>query len=81
MVSVSFLPSPARFAFGETGRRDLNSRPSMGSRPVSGFGVKDKRARSPWKPIIGFDPVDDRTAPTVEESSPRRDRLWRPRRP
>jgi hypothetical protein len=26
-----------------------------GSDSVSGFGLKDKRSRSPWKPFTGFD--------------------------
>ena len=30
---------------------------SRGSDAVSGFGLKDKRIRSPWKPLTGFDPV------------------------
>jgi hypothetical protein len=29
----------------------------MGSDLVSGFGLKDKQTRSPWKPFTGSDPV------------------------
>jgi hypothetical protein len=43
MVPVSFLPSPARFAFGETGRRDLNSRPY---RPPKESGATPQQTRT-----------------------------------
>jgi hypothetical protein len=43
----------------------------MGSDPVSGFGLKDKRTRSPCKPFTGFDPVHSvQLAPRDSASRP-----------